>query len=313
MVLRPGSEFAGFRVERLLGHGGTAEVYLARRGSAPPETLKILRADAPRDAFAAEVRIGALLQHPNIVAAHDHGEFRGRPWMSMSHVDGYSAARLVARGQIPLDVHRAARIVDGVARALDHAHGLGIVHRDVKPANILLASVADADTREQILLSDWGIARLTTSPTPLVSDDGTVLTSIGYAAPELLRGGTLTARTDIYALGATLVELLTGRPPFPLATPFAVMDAQLRRTPPSVSSRRADLPTRLDAVVQRALAKEPPDRFASCHDLSVAVARALRDHTPPEPGRPPASPPPEPGRPPASPPPVPGRPWYRRR
>jgi serine/threonine protein kinase len=298
VILPPGSEFAGHRIERILGRGGMSEVYLVHReGSPEPETLKILDAaasqsEAIRRKFVAEAELGVRLRHRNIVAVHAHGDCDGRLWMSMHYVDGYSAARLVARGQIPMDVLRAARIVDEVSHALDHAHGVGVVHRDVKPANILISTVVDPGELEQVLLSDWGIARMVDERMPLVSDDGTVLASIGYAAPELLRGETLTARTDIYALGATLVELLTGRTPFPLPTQFAVMNAHLTRIPPDISTRRADLPRTIDAVVHRAMAKDPADRFGSCHDMSVAVARALEGYVPPPP---------------------PLRPWYRRR
>lgn len=203
--LQPGSEFAGFRVQRRLGVGGMSEVYLVLgRGHDRLEALKILDRDASRSPrlrtkFRTEATVAELLVHPNIVSVHEHGEFEGQLWMSMHYVDGYSAARLVARGQIALDVSRVARIVAEVAKGLDYAHSNGVLHRDVKPSNILI-STERVDGYEQVLLSDWGIARLVDDSTPLVVG-GTVLASIHYAAPELLRGGVLSAQTDVYALG----------------------------------------------------------------------------------------------------------------
>jgi eukaryotic-like serine/threonine-protein kinase len=271
--LSPGDVFAGYTVERLLGRGGMSEVYLV----AGPETLKILNLDASRSQrlrarFVTEAEIASSLHHPNIVSVHAHGEFDGHLWMSMHYVDGYSAARLVARGQIPLDVARAARIVSDVAEALDYAHARGILHRDVKPSNILIGVDPQPDSREQVLLSDWGIARW-------VSDDvvrpEAVLTSIPYAAPEVLRGQPLSAQADVYSLGATLVELLTGKPPYPLATPIAITDAHLNTPPPRVTARRKSLVPGLDTVVSRALAKNPDDRYRTCRELSDAVVQAL--------------------------------------
>ncbi|WP_051047891.1 serine/threonine-protein kinase [Rhodococcus sp. AW25M09] len=284
--LRPGSEFAGFRVQRRLGVGGMSEVYLVLgRGHDRLEALKVLDPDASRSPqlrakFRMEAAVASELVHPNIVSVHEHGEFEQQLWMSMHYVDGYSAARLVARGQIPLDVSRVARIVAEVAKGLDYAHSKGVVHRDVKPANILI-STDRCDGYEQVLLSDWGIARMLDDSSPLASD-GTVLASIQYAAPELLRGGVLSAQTDVYGLGATLVELATGRTPYPLATPLAITAAHLTAEPPSVTRRRRSLPRGLDAVVARSLAKDPADRFRTCVELSDAVAAAV------------AAPPPEP-------------------
>ncbi|WP_415973147.1 serine/threonine-protein kinase [Rhodococcus sp. 077-4] len=277
--LQPGSEFAGFRVQRRLGVGGMSEVYLVLgRGHDRLEALKILDREASRspqlrNKFRMEAAVAARLSHPNIVSVHEHGEFDHQLWMSMHYVDGYSAARLVARGQIALEVSRVARIVAEVAKGLDYAHGQGVVHRDVKPANILI-STEQFDGYEQVLLSDWGIARLLDDSTPLAAG-GTVLASIQYAAPELLRGGVLSAQTDVYSLGATLVELLTGRTPFPLATPLAITAAHLTAEPPAVTRRRRSLPRGLDAVVARALAKDPADRFRSCVELGDAVAAAV--------------------------------------
>lgn len=283
--LSPGDEFAGYTVERLLGVGGMSEVYLV----AGRETLKILNAEASRSErlrakFVMEAEIAGRLHHPNIVSVHAHGEHDGQLWMSMHYVEGYSAARLVARGQIALEVRRAARIVSEVAKGLDYAHAQGVLHRDVKPSNILISTESRPDGYEQVMLSDWGIARLLDDETPLASG-GTVLASIQYAAPELLRGESLSPKTDIYALGATLVELLTGKPPYPLATPLAIMDAQLNASPPVVTERRRTLRKGLNAVVATALAKDPDDRFATCKDLSDAVARALAAPAPEPPAR----------------------------
>ncbi len=223
-----------------------SEVYLVLgRGHDRLEALEILDRDASRsprlrNKFRMEAAVAAQLVHPNIVSVHEHGEFEHQLWMSMHYVDDYTAARLVARGQIALDVSRVARIVAEVAKGLDHAHSQGVVHRDVKPANILI-STERIDGYEQVLLSDWGIARLLGDSTPLAAG-GTVLASIPYAAPELLRGGVLSAQTDVYGLGATLVELATGRPPYPLATPLAITAAHLTAEPPSVTRRRRALP-----------------------------------------------------------------------
>lgn len=286
--LSPGEKFAGYTVERLLGMGGMSEVYLVTRGDRP-ETLKILNHDASRSErlrakFVMEAELAGRLHHPNIVSVHAHGETDGQLWMSMHYVEGYTAARLVARGQIALAVDRAARIVSEVAKGLDYAHSQGILHRDVKPSNILISTEVSADEHEQVMLSDWGIARLIDDESPLARN-GTVLASIQYAAPELLRGETLSARTDIYALGATLVELLTGKPPYPSATPLAIVDAQLNSPPPLVTERRKDLRRGLNGVVATALAKNPEDRFATCKDLSDAVARALAAPAPEPPPR----------------------------
>lgn len=256
-----------------------SEVYLVLgRDHERHEALKILDREASesaqlRNKFRTEAAVATELVHPNIVSVHEHGEFERRLWMSMHYVDGYSAARLVARGQIPLAVSRVARIVGEVAKGLDYAHSMGVVHRDVKPANILI-STERFDGYEQVLLSDWGIARLLDDSTPLTSG-GTVLASIQYAAPEVLRGEALSERTDVYGLGATLVELATGRPPFPLANALAITSAHLSAEPPSVTRRRPALPRGLDAVVARALAKNPADRFGTCLELSHAVAAAV--------------------------------------
>jgi eukaryotic-like serine/threonine-protein kinase len=286
--LAPGEVFAGRAVDRLLGIGGMSEVYLVLLGE-HRETLKILNHDASRSErlrakFVMEAELAGRLHHPNIVSVHEHGEFEGQLWMSMHYVEGYSAARLVARGQIALEVGRAARIVSEVAKGLDYAHTQGVLHRDVKPSNILISTESRSDAHEQVMLSDWGIARLIDDSTPL-SRGGTVLASIQYAAPELLRGERLSAQTDVYALGATLVELLTGKPPYPLATPLAIMDAQLNASPPVVTERRRLLRKGLNEVVATALAKDPADRYGTCQELSDAVACALAAPAPAPPPR----------------------------
>ncbi|MGV8875052.1 MAG: serine/threonine-protein kinase [Rhodococcus sp. (in: high G+C Gram-positive bacteria)] len=285
--LQPGAQFAGFAVQRRLGVGGMSEVYLVLgRGHDRLEALKILDREASqstqlRNKFRMEADVAEKLVHPNIVSVHEHGEFEGQLWMSMHYVDGYSAARLVARGQIALDMSRVARIVAEVAKGLDYAHSEGVLHRDVKPANILIATER-IDGHEQVMLSDWGIARMLDDSTPLARG-GTVLASIQYAAPELLRGGVLSAQTDVYGLGVTLVELATGRTPYPLSTPLAITAAHLTAEPPSVTRRRPSLPRGLDAVVARALAKNPADRFRTCVELSDAVAAAAAVAKLPEP------------------------------
>ncbi|MDI9903831.1 serine/threonine-protein kinase [Rhodococcus sp. IEGM 1409] len=279
-MLQCGSVFAGYRIERLLGRGGMSEAYLAIR-EGQRSTLKLLNEECSADPrlrarFVAEAELASGLDHPNIVSVKAFGDEGGQLWMAMQYVEGYSAARLVARGQIPLDPFRAARIVDSVARGLDYAHSRGIVHRDVKPANILISTQATVDGHEQVMLSDWGIARLVDDSAP-VARSGSVLASIQYAPPELLRAEPLTTRVDVYGLGCTVVELLTGATPFPLSNPLAIADAQLHTPPPSVSERRRELPAALDAVVATALAKDPADRYSRCVALADAVMSALAE------------------------------------
>lgn len=275
MPLDEGSTFAGFTIVRRLGSGGMGEVYLVGHPRLPRrDALKVLRPevsadDEYRERFNREADMAASLWHPHIVGVHDRGETDGRLWIDMDYVDGTDAGRLVQdrhRDGVPWD--EAADIVAAVADALDYAHQRGLLHRDVKPANVL---IANPDTPERrILLADFGIARWLGDTSGLTATNMTVGT-VSYAAPEQLMGGELDGRADQYALAATAFHLLTGAPPFQHSNPAVVISQHLSAEPPAIGDRQPELAS-LDPVFAKALAKDPKDRYERCADF----ARALR-------------------------------------
>ncbi|MFC4376863.1 serine/threonine-protein kinase [Nocardia halotolerans] len=272
--LRSGEVFAGYQIERVLGHGGMGTVYLARHPRLPRLTaLKLLNpemfADTEiRSRFEREADLAAQLEHPNIVSVYDRGVEDTVPWIAMRYVAGTDAASLGI-----VDPERAMRIVTGIGAALDHAHRRGVLHRDIKPANILLDQPGSGEP-ERVLLTDFGIAR--SHDMRGLTRTGTFTATLAYASPEQLASLPLDHRCDQYSLACTLFTLLTGDPPFTASNPVALIDAQMRQPPPPLSSRRPDLPGHLDAVLARALAKRPEARFASCADFATAAAEALR-------------------------------------
>jgi serine/threonine-protein kinase len=285
MPLADGTTFAGYTIVRRLGSGGMGEVYLARHPRLPrQDALKVLRTEVSADAeyrerFHREADIAATLWHPHIVGVHDRGEFDGQLWISMDYVDGTDAGQLLrdhfADG---LPAREAAEIIAAVADALDYAHQRNLLHRDVKPANILLANPQSADQR--ILLGDFGIARWTDDPSGLTATNMTVGT-VSYAAPEQLMGGQLDGRADQYALAATAFHLLTGAPPFQHSNPAVVISQHLSASPPAIGDRRPDLAA-LDPVLSKALAKDPGDRFERCSDFARALSHRLGGELPDE-------------------------------
>lgn len=215
--------------------------------------------------------MAATLFHPDIVGVHDCGEFDGRLWIAMDYVDGTDAAQLIVdRFPNGMPENDAVAIITAIAGALDYAHQHGLLHRDIKPANIMIAEPWDSPRR--ILLADFGIARQLGEVTGLTATNFTVGT-LSYAAPEQLMGETLDGRADQYALAATAFHLLTGVPPFRTDNPVAVISRHLTAAPPRLSDRRPEL-AHLDAVVLRALAKNPAERFASCRDFARALTGA---------------------------------------
>ncbi|MEV0245167.1 serine/threonine-protein kinase [Nocardia sp. NPDC050712] len=274
-MLRSGEVFADYVIERELGRGGMGTVYLARHPRLPRLiVLKVLNSELFSDAesrgrFEREAELVARLEHPNIVSVYDRGAVGEQLWIAMQYVQGADASTTVG----PMALDRAVRIIGEVAEALDHAHSRGVLHRDVKPANILLEQSIEGRP-ERVLLGDFGIARL--------RDDGGHLTRTGsftatlaYAAPEQLSGAELDARVDQYALACTLFRLLTGTPPFIADHPAVVMQGHLYDQAPLVSSLRPDLPGAIDAVLARAMSKRPEQRFASCTEFAAAARRAL--------------------------------------
>ncbi|WP_433663022.1 serine/threonine-protein kinase [Nocardia sp. CA-128927] len=276
--LLPGTVFAGYLIERKLGSGGMGAVYLARHPRLPRrDALKVLSqahsADAEfRARFLREAELAARLDHPNIVAVQDRGVEYGRPWIAMQFVDGVDAAELIRRGAAELPPTRVLHIITEAAHGLDEAHRAGMLHRDVKPANILLERRPAGP--ERVLVADFGIGRAAAETTKL-TETGTVLATLAYAAPEQLAGQVVDHRADIYALGCTLYELLTGSKPFPRANPLAVMQAHLQDPPPRPTMMNPALPQAIDAVVAQAMAKRPEDRYGSCGALADAALAAF--------------------------------------
>jgi serine/threonine protein kinase len=275
--LAEGQVFAGYTIVRRLGAGGMGHVYLAQHPRLPRrDALKILPGNLTedlefRERFNREADLAAGLYHEHIVGIHDRGEYQGQLWISMDYVEGTDAAKL-QRSQYPSGMPKAdvAKIISAVADALDHAHSRGLLHRDVKPANILLGSSSPASPRRRILLADFGIAREMGEISGLTATNMLVGTT-AYCAPEQLQGNDLDARADQYALGCTAFNLLTGVAPFQHSNPAVVISQHLSAAPPQVSERRPEL-AELDAVIAKAMAKDPKERFATCADLASALA-----------------------------------------
>jgi Protein kinase domain/TPM domain len=272
--LAEGQVFAGYTIVRRLGAGGMGHVYLARHPRLPRhDALKVLPRNLTEDLefhqrFNREADLAASLYHEHIVGIHDRGEYQGQLWISMDYVEGTDAAKLL-RSQYPSGMPKedVVEIISAVADALDHAHSRGLLHRDVKPANILLG---DASPRRRILLADFGIAREMGEISGLTATNMLVGTT-AYCAPEQLRGNDLDARADQYALGCTAFNLLTGSAPFQHSNPAVVISQHLSATPPLVSERRPEL-AELDAVIAKAMAKNPKERYATCADFASALA-----------------------------------------
>ena len=274
MPLNQGDAFAGYTIVRRLGSGGMGEVYLAQHPRLPRrDALKVLPTSLTADQeyrqrFSREADLAAELWHPHIVGIHDRGEFEGQLWLSMDYVEGTDAAELL-RSRYPSGMPKAEafQIVAAVADALDYAHLRGLLHRDVKPANILLT---EGDPRgRRILLADFGIAREIGDISGLTATNMVVGTT-GYSAPEQLMGSDIDGRADQYALGCTAFQLLTGAAPYQNSNAAVVISQHLSAPPPQIGERRGDL-AELNGVITRVLAKSPADRYPSCSDLATAL------------------------------------------
>ena len=269
--LAPGTVIGQWRLEELVGRGGMGVVYRAIDLRLDrPVAIKLIaddRADDPgfRERFERESRLTARLDHPNVVPVYAAGEEDGQLFLAMRYVAGTDLQRLL-REKGPQAPSRAADVVRQVADALDAAHAAGLVHRDVKPANVLL------DGRHAYL-SDFGLARSVEAEAALTDSDDR-LGTVDFMSPEQLRGGRSDARSDVYALGAVLYAALTGTPPFHRSSAAATISAHLE-DPVPLPSASAGVPAGLDAVMQRALAKDPAERYPSAGDLGRAATAAV--------------------------------------
>lgn len=266
-MLRPGDSFADYVVERTLGRGGNAMVYLAhRRAEAAAVALKILTDDhrdpAAIERLQREFGIAQGLHHPHIAAMVDHGP----TWLAMQYVDGGNVTALTSMAD------KLSALVQ-VADALDYAHSNGVVHCDIKPSNILVAK--DFESGGAVLI-DFGVAHLVgDSAPPVAARPSHVQASLPYAAPELLTGSTPSPATDEYELACTAVELITGAPPFTASTPTGLVDRHLHHPPPRVSHQIVWVPRAFDSILAKAMAKRPEARYPTCAEFVRLIRRTL--------------------------------------
>src|SRR5579859_1291891 len=262
-----GQTLGQYEIVGLLGEGGMASVYRARQVSIEREVaLKILHATLTdsssfADRFAHEAKLVGSLSHPHILKVFDYGRDQHVAYLVTELLTGGSLSDLIHLSPLPLE--QIERLLDQIASALDYAHHRGVIHRDLKPQNVLLDSEGNA------FLTDFGIAKMLNSETGL-TQAGAVVGTPAYMSPETWRTETLDARSDVYSLGVILYEMLVGMVPFAATTPFGMMHKHIYETPPSVRNTRPELPAAVDSVVFKALAKEPDDRFSTAGELTKA-------------------------------------------
>lgn len=276
-----GMEVAGVRIEGRIGRGGMGVVYRARdihldRAVAlkilPPE---LAQDDGFRKRFIRESRLASSIDHPNIVPIYRAGEHEGLLFIVMRYVEG-SDLKTVLRREGALGLERSVAVVDQLARALDAAHARGLVHRDVKPGNILVVPSEEQQEAGHIYLTDFGLTKPASSEASM-TDSGAFLGTVEYAAPEQIEGAQVDARTDVYGLGCVFYECLTGTVPFSGPSAAAIMYAHLFKDPPPATDVVPTLPTRLDAVLNTAMARSKEDRYATCRELIVATRAAAQE------------------------------------
>jgi serine/threonine protein kinase/DNA-binding beta-propeller fold protein YncE len=273
-----GSQVAGYRLEEQIGRGGMAVVFRARDSRLGRRVaLKILapelaRDDAFRQRFIRESRAAAAVDHPHIIPVFEAGESEGVLFIAMRYVVGRDVRSLLdATG--PLPPGRAVTIVTQVSSALDAAHSFGLVHRDVKPGNMLLDSAGGGGQPDHIYLSDFGLSKQSLSASGLTGT-GQFLGTLDYVAPEQIEGKLVDGRADQYALAGAAYEMLGGSPPFRRDEGLAILWAQISATPPPVTNLRPELPEAVNGVLLKALAKAPADRYDSCLEFAAALRAA---------------------------------------
>ncbi|MGZ8648535.1 MAG: protein kinase domain-containing protein [Solirubrobacteraceae bacterium] len=271
---RVGTVIAGYRIEERIGRGGMGVVYRAehqnqqRRAAVKIIAPALAESEGFRERFTREARIAAALQHPNIVTVYDAGEVDGLLYLAMQYIEGEDLAAGLRRER-RLRPYRAIDVCRQVASALDAAHAMGLIHRDVKPANVLIEG-------RTAFLTDFGLTKRLEGTHAQLTRAGDVVGTIHYVAPEQNEGRRVSARSDVYSLGCLLYHCLSGQVPFALETDVAVIYAHLSEEAPRLSSLRPELPEGLDAVMAKALDKSPDRRFPSCGDM-ISAARAVID------------------------------------
>lgn len=268
-----GRQFGPYRITAPLGEGGMAAVYRAYQPSVDRYVaLKVLPQSFATDPqfaqrFEREAKVLAKLQHPNILPIHDYGQADGYPYIVMPVVEGGELSDLMHGDKLPLA--EVVRIISQVGDALDYAHTEGVVHRDIKPSNILL------DQRGNCLLTDFGLAKIVSNVANKLTSSGFVVGTPSYIAPEQGMGDPADGRSDIYALGVVLYELMTGQVPFQAETPIAVVMKHIHDPLLSPREFRADIPEAIEQVILKALAKDPQDRYSTAGEMVKAIQAAV--------------------------------------
>jgi serine/threonine protein kinase len=273
-----GSDFAGYRIEEVAARGGMGVVYratqlrLTRTVALKLVTPALAREPSFRERFRREWMIAASIDHPNVIPVYEAGEEDGVLFIAMRWVEGTNLRETIDRG--PLEPSRAAHLVSQVASALDAAHERDLIHRDVKPANILVTA------QDHVYLTDFGLTKHASSISGLTRT-GQWMGTVDYTAPEQIEGVSVTSQTDVYSLGCVLFEALTGRPPYQRENDLATLWAHVYAPPPPVLEVNPDIPAPFEDVVQRAMAKDPAKRYASAGELGrAALAAAHGEHAP---------------------------------
>ncbi len=276
--LEIGSVFRGYRIDSVLGHGGMGAVYLAthlrleRRVAIKVLLPELAEDESFRERFIRESQLAASLEHPNIVPVYDSDEEDGVLYIAMRFIEGEDLGSMLRRDGA-LDPELAVSMIGQAGSALDAAHASGLVHRDVKPANILIAGDG-----KHVYLTDFGVAKRLAAPG--LTRTGFFVGTVDYCSPEQIEGKTVDARSDIYALGGVLFHCLAGRPPYEKDSDVAVITAHLLDPPPTISSVRANLPETVDAVIGKAMAKRPEDRYQTAGELVTATHQAMTEPRP---------------------------------